>query len=179
MKIIPYNPIFKEQVQKVCISQSTSRFKDEKAQKATLALYCDEYLDHEIAFLLLNDDEKVAGYILCAPDLKQYDQNMKEYVEILKETDPEKYQRYFDTLHLHAMFYQEYPAHLHIDLLEEYTGGGNGSKLMKTLLSYLKEQNVPGIMVTVDTNNIRACKFYEKMGFKPFEDKNFIVLQKL
>ena len=41
---------YKQQVQNVCISQSTSRYKDDNAKKATLALYCDPYIDKENLF---------------------------------------------------------------------------------------------------------------------------------
>ncbi|MDO4468050.1 MAG: GNAT family N-acetyltransferase [Bacillota bacterium] len=179
MQVIPYTSKYKEQVQKVCISQSTSRFKDEIAQKATLALYCDEYIDHEVAFLLVNDQDIVCGYVLCAPDLKHYEECMQPYAQILKEIDAEKYQRFLDTLDVHGKLYDQYPAHLHIDLLEECTGGGNGSKLMNTLLSYLKENNVKGIMITVDPNNLRACAFYKKMGFSKYVPEGFILVQTL
>ena len=39
MEIIKYEPKYKQQVQNVCISQSTSRYKDDNAKKAILALY--------------------------------------------------------------------------------------------------------------------------------------------
>ena len=37
MGIVKYEPKYKQQVQNVCISQSTSRYKDDNAKKATLA----------------------------------------------------------------------------------------------------------------------------------------------
>ena len=39
MEIIKYELKYKQQVQNVCISQSTSIYKDDNAKKATLALY--------------------------------------------------------------------------------------------------------------------------------------------
>lgn len=39
IEIIKYEPKYKQQVQNVCISQSTSRYKDDNAKKAILALY--------------------------------------------------------------------------------------------------------------------------------------------
>ncbi|MBQ0065468.1 MAG: GNAT family N-acetyltransferase [Firmicutes bacterium] len=179
MKVVKYESKYKEQVQAVCISQSTSRFKDKKAQQATLALYCDEYINEELAFVLLNEEDKVCGYILCAPDLKHYEKCMEPYVDLLKEIDPDKYQRYYGTLEVHQKFYEDYPAHLHVDLLEEYTGGGNGTRLMKTLLEYLRSISVKGIMITVDPNNTRACAFYNKMGFKKADPEGYILVQNL
>lgn len=73
MEIIKYELKYKQQVQNVCISQSTSRYKDDNAKKATLALYCDPYIDKEICLILKNDLDEVCGYILCAKDLKAYE----------------------------------------------------------------------------------------------------------
>ena len=39
IEIIKYESKYKQQVQNVCIFQSTSRYKDDNAKKATLALY--------------------------------------------------------------------------------------------------------------------------------------------
>ena len=39
IEIIKYEPKYKQQVQNVCIFQSTSRYKDDNAKKAILALY--------------------------------------------------------------------------------------------------------------------------------------------
>ena len=39
IEIIKYELKYKQQVQNVCISQSTSRYKDDNTKKATLALY--------------------------------------------------------------------------------------------------------------------------------------------
>ena len=39
MEIINYELKYKQQVQNICISQSTSRYKDDNDKKATLALY--------------------------------------------------------------------------------------------------------------------------------------------
>ena len=179
MEIIKYEPKYKQQVQNVCISQSTSRYKDDNAKKATLVLYCDPYIDKEICLILKNDLDEVCGYILCAKDLKAYEENAYPYYLTLKELDEVKAERFPTSNREMEHFYPEYPAHIHIDILEEYTGNGVGSKLMQALFEVLKEEKVPGICVLVDTNNKRAVRFYEKMGFKAFEENPGIMLCKL
>ena len=179
MRVTELTEQYKDGVRKVCISQSTSRFKDETARKATLALYCDEYIEHELCFVLLDDQDEVQGYILCAPDLHRWEENMQPYVALLKEIDDDKYHRYFGTAEGGELLYPAYPAHLHIDIREEYTGGGNGTKLMQTLLAKLKEMQVPGIHVMVDPNNKRAVSFYQKMGFVCIDDNGSVYVQKL
>lgn len=84
----------------------------------------------------------------------------------LKELDEVKAERFSNANRELERFYPEYPAHIHIDILEEYTGNGVGSKLMQALFEVLKEEKVPGICVLVDTNNKRAVRFYEKMGLR-------------
>ena len=119
------------------------------------------------------------GYILCAKDLKAYEKNAYPYYLTLKELDEVKAERFPTSNREMERFYPEYPAHIHIDILEEYTGNGVGSKLMQALFEVLKEEKVPGICVLVDTNNKRAVRFYEKMGFKAFEENPGIMLCKL
>ena len=71
----------------------------------------------------------------------------------LKELDEVKAERFPNANRELERFYPEYPAHIHIDILEEYTGNGVCSKLMQA--------------------------FYEKMGFKAFEENPGIMLCKL
>ncbi len=59
----------------------------------------------------------------------------------------------------------DYPAHLHIDLLPEAQGHGNGRALMETFLNRLREIGVPGVHLGVSATNTRAVGFYERMGF--------------
>lgn len=104
----------------------------------------------------------MCGYILCAKDLKVYEKNAYPYYLTLKELDEVKAERFPNANRELERFYPEYPAHIHIDILEEYTGNGVCSKLMQALFEVLKEEKVPGICVLVDTNNKRAVRFYEK-----------------
>ena len=51
----------------------------------------------------------------------------------LKELDEVKAERFSNANRELERFYPEYPAHIHIDILEEYTGNGVCSKLMQAL----------------------------------------------
>ncbi|MEE4492206.1 GNAT family N-acetyltransferase [Streptomyces sp. BE230] len=59
-----------------------------------------------------------------------------------------------------------YPAHLHIDLLPEAQGGGNGSRLIHTLLGALRTRGVPGVHLGVGKANAAAVGFYRHLGFE-------------
>ena len=137
------------------------------------------YIDKEICLILKNDLDEVCGYILCAKDLKVYEKNAYPYYLTLKELDEVKAERFPNANRELERFYPEYPAHIHIDILKEYTGNGVCSKLMPALFEVLKEEKVPRICVLVDTNKKRAVRFYEKMGFKAFEENPGIMLCKL
>ena len=61
--------------------------------------------------------------------------------------------------------------------MENYTGGGNGTRLMKTLIDHLKANHVRGLILGADKNNTRAVSFYKKMGFEAIEeDEGGVVL---
>ena len=63
-------------------------------------------------------------------------------------------------------FSGRYPAHLHIDLLDDYTGKGSGSLLMKAQLENLTAKKVPGVMLIVGSGNKKAIRFYRRHGFR-------------
>jgi ribosomal protein S18 acetylase RimI-like enzyme len=59
-----------------------------------------------------------------------------------------------------------FPAHLHIDLLPQAVGQGNGRKLMDRFMDKLRELSVPGVHLGVARKNERAIAFYMKTGFR-------------
>lgn len=59
----------------------------------------------------------------------------------------------------------EYPAHLHIDLLPVLQGCGMGHKMMQTFLNNLRNLGVKGVHLGVGGENKPACAFYEREGF--------------
>lgn len=62
---------------------------------------------------------------------------------------------------------EEYPAHLHIDLLPELQGQGLGRTLMRMVLGALRDRGVPGLHLGVGIRNLDARAFYAKLGFRP------------
>lgn len=62
---------------------------------------------------------------------------------------------------------EQYPAHLHIDILPVGQGCGQGSRLIETFLARLRQKQVPGIHLGVSKGNTRAIAFYPKLGFEP------------
>jgi len=60
---------------------------------------------------------------------------------------------------------RDYPAHLHIDLLERIRGLGLGRALVERQLTALRARGVPGLYFDVATDNANAIAFYEHLGF--------------
>ncbi len=60
---------------------------------------------------------------------------------------------------------EQYPAHLHVDLMPAAQGQGWGTKLVGRLRSELADVGVPGIFASLDVENVSAPAFYKKIGF--------------
>jgi ribosomal protein S18 acetylase RimI-like enzyme len=59
----------------------------------------------------------------------------------------------------------DYPAHLHIDLLERTRGLGMGRRLVERQLASLRAGGVPGVHLCVAPGNANAIAFYGHLGF--------------
>lgn len=62
--------------------------------------------------------------------------------------------------------YAEYPAHLHIDLLERAQGKGFGRRMLEQVMDRLRQQGIPGAHLGVSLMNTPAFGFYERLGFR-------------
>ncbi|MGH8966570.1 MAG: GNAT family N-acetyltransferase [Actinomycetes bacterium] len=59
----------------------------------------------------------------------------------------------------------DYPAHLHINLLPDVQGRGLGRRLIDTFRSALAARGVPALWLGVDAANVSALAFYSRLGF--------------
>ncbi len=62
--------------------------------------------------------------------------------------------------------YAEYPAHLHIDLLDRAQGRGYGRRMMLQVMDELRRRGSPGAHLGVSILNKPAPGFYQKLGFR-------------
>jgi ribosomal protein S18 acetylase RimI-like enzyme len=60
---------------------------------------------------------------------------------------------------------EEYPAHLHIDVLPDYQGAGHGRALIETWLAAASVAGAPAVFLNMDPANTRARAFYDRVGF--------------
>ncbi|WP_420594691.1 GNAT family N-acetyltransferase [Deinococcus sp.] len=135
----------------------------------------------EFAFVL-DDGVRAVGYILGVPDSQRYAAEtgrqwyplLRPLYPLFEESDrsPEAAARRL----IHAGYQApkqawlaDYPAHLHIDLLPQAQGQGQGRALMERLWAALREAGVPGVHLGVGAANTRAYAFYRHLGFTELE----------
>jgi ribosomal protein S18 acetylase RimI-like enzyme len=146
-------------------------------------------LEPEWCFVIVNTDaapdDAVVGYVLGTPDTQAFEERLA--------TDwwPELRERYplgifpedsYDaglvrTIHAgnrtDLAILTDFPAHLHVDLLPESQGGGNGRRLLNTLFDALRDAGVPGIHLGVSLSNTTAIGFYNHLGFRALNDEGW------
>ena len=130
----------------------------------------------DLAFVV-EDARGVAGYIVGVADTAAFTQWFRrewlprEIAGRYEHTQPVVSK---DDLIRHLGFWpermlipelDEYPAHLHIDLLPRLQGQGWGRQLIETLASSLKDRGVPGLHLSMDAANTGARAFYDRLGF--------------
>lgn len=93
-------------------------------------MYCSNYIEKEIDFVLLDDTYKPAGYILCAGDFEKYCEHMKPYLERIRHLGFMKKMMAGSEISGYKTYAKAYPAHLNVDILEKCTGKGGGRLLM-------------------------------------------------
>ena len=130
--------------------------------------------------LVLEDEIGVCGYALAALDSRafyeQYDRQWRPALcqqFPLPAGDPATWtraQRVHSWYHQPDYFcpepYQQYPSHMHIDLLERARGQGIGRRMMEQLMDKLRAAGSPGAHLAVSASNTPALRFYDRLGFR-------------
>jgi ribosomal protein S18 acetylase RimI-like enzyme len=129
--------------------------------------------------LILEDDDGVCGYALAALDSRAF------YRRYDAEWRPDLCARYPDpqgdpatwtrVQEVHSWYhhpdyfcpepYEQYPSHLHIDLLPRAQGRGHGRRMMEEIMIRLREAGSPGVHLGMWARNTRAHAFYLRLGF--------------
>ena len=168
MTIRPYEEKDKENVRYICLNSDGPCDADEDGQFFLLTTYCDYYIEKEPynCFVLADEQDKAVGYILCAEDFDPFWETFLREFKPRLAHDPVSMEYADESTELHRQLKNEYPAHLHIDLLPEAQGKGYGPKLMETLFAHLRKKNCRGIMWCVWKHNHGAQRFYDRQGFE-------------
>lgn len=143
-------------------------------------VYCDAYVQFEpdLVFVLRDRTHAPVGYLIGAADSRAFEARLEQ------DWWPELRQRYplgstpdgmlgealvrkiHDPDLAPEQVVDQYPAHLHIDLLPQGRGGGNGRRLMQRFLDALRDRDVPGVHLGVGAQNTNAIGYYEHLGFE-------------
>ena len=134
----------------------------------------------ELCFILLKNYTP-SGYVLGTKNsIKFYEQCEKNWYPELRIRYPmppknnvsleSNFIRYLHQNQVLPEGLENYPAHLHIDLLPIAQGEGNGRKLIEAFLTKLQSQNVQGVHLTVSKNNQNAIGFYSHVGFQKLKE---------
>ena len=132
----------------------------------------------ELAFVVEADDGRVVGYIVGAPDTTDFedwfhDEWWPDRGARWPRPDAEESRQDGTLIYAYSRkggaepYGEQYPAHLHIDLLPEVQGRGWGRRLIDTLVAALREQGVTGLHLATSTDNTGAMAFYPRVGFSP------------
>ncbi|GEM45348.1 GNAT family N-acetyltransferase [Deinococcus cellulosilyticus] len=131
--------------------------------------------------LVLEDEEGVCGYIVGTPDSHVFEQRteahwwpaLREQYALPGPEDQSLDARMIRAIHRGYQARgeaEDFPAHLHIDLLPRAQGGGNGKRLMLAFLDLLRSQGIRGVHLGVSRDNPRAVAFYHRMGFQTLQE---------
>lgn len=171
MYVKPYSPQYRQALRDIHMATASDRARnDERHGKFSLLMYCDEYLDHETVLMLMDETDIPRGYVLAAEDAYRWKENMHSYGEEIKALGEPYITMLEDNFQTYTAAAPFYPAHLHIDILEEYTGNHHGTMLMEAMLEKLKEDHVKGVCLGVARANERAVGFYKSIGFEAVEE---------
>ena len=152
-------------------------------------------LEQDLAFVL-EDKLGICGYVLGTKDTKLFFKKMTEkwlpkYQKRfpMPDGDPENWnmdQKIVALIHNPRVSIPDslnnFPAHLHIDLLPRARKKGNGRRMIETLHEKLQILGIKGVFLDVGINNLNAQSFYEKIGYKklqvtPSKDGLFMIHQ--
>lgn len=144
-------------------------------------IYVGPYLEFEPDFaLVLEDEEGIAGYALAAFDARQFfERYEREWrPNLCKEFpapsgDEDSWSRVEQVYHLYhhpdyfvPESYDDYPSHLHIDLLARTQGQGHGRRMVEELMERLRHRGSPGVHLELSGMNPRAFGFYKALGLQ-------------
>jgi len=163
-----YQPKDKENVRHVCI-QTGPAVGLTQGPKVELELicFCDYYIECEPhnCYVVADENDEAVGYILGAENYWRYRERfLRDYAPRVKGFAYRV--KCQGAARVPKMFVKNYPAHLHINILEPYQRMGLGSKLVDTLTANLREKGIPGVNLGVGSGNVKGRSFYAKYGFK-------------
>ena len=160
--------------------------------------YTGPYLEFDETAYVLEDQQGVCGYTLGVLDSRAFwERYLAEWVPHVvsllpegvreshgpggvyatkseSESEPRSWELYRHFLAPPPLYefdhlVDEYPSHLHIDIIARGQGQGYGTKLIRTLLSDLRARGSAGVHLEMAITNDPAYVFYSNLGFVEIE----------
>ena len=182
IQIRPYRPGDRADVYDICVrtaaagGDATGIYSSDDLMPDVFA---GPYVDSEPELAFVVDTQagdtgqRASGYIIGTADTRRFvDRFRREQVPAFAERyrDPSAVDAPIVALGLDPermliAEVDEYPAHLHIDLLPELQGRGLGRRLVETFAEALRSRGVRGLHLVMDPANTGARSFYDRIGF--------------
>lgn len=133
-------------------------------------------LEPDFAFVL-DDGGRAVGYVLGTSDTARFVRDFREkWLPTVAERHPLPGGEpgspgavmtwlLHNPEHMISPELAGYPAHLHIDLLPDYQGRGQGRALLNTLFAALEKAGVSRVHLVMSAANTAARAFYDRLGF--------------
>ena len=134
--------------------------------RAVSAIKCNYYIENEPehCFVMTDEFDKPAGYILCSVDAKKLNALFPTYLAIVKEEDKKLYRTQKRLQKKLAQISPDYPARISVSILPSFRGKGGAKALINELVAHLKQIGVRGVYIV--TENEDGVAFCERMGFE-------------
>jgi ribosomal protein S18 acetylase RimI-like enzyme len=184
--IRPYRPADHDAVYDVCVRTGAAS-QDARGLYSTDDLVPDIYagpyllLEPDLAFVLDNG-QRAVGYVIGTADTEGFvlayaerwipllRQRYRPPVRGTPDAAPESQEErqlanMFDPERLIRPELAPHPAHLHINLLPDYQGGGFGRLMVGRFLAAAAAQGAPSAHLAVYTSNTAARGFYTRLGW--------------
>ncbi|MFE4449365.1 GNAT family N-acetyltransferase [Streptomyces sp. NPDC056796] len=179
----PYRPADQEALAEICVrtadngGDSTHLYPDPGLMPALFAApYA--HLEPELAFVLDDGAGHAVGYVLGTADTRRFADAFRQvWLPLVRDRFPEPggapgtlTEAMTSLLHRPERMVlpelEEYPAHLHIDLLPPWQRRGHGRALMAAFLDALRRKGVRAVHLSMLTANTPARAFYDRLGFQ-------------
>lgn len=189
----------KSALDKIYRATCNSSLQHEPAWTYSSFLFCHPYriLSPETCFVLDAGDGTAVGYVIGTPNTRGFAARWpQEYLpqldhSVLPPPDRHDAEEHapptWDSdlpAHLLELLYSkhvqllngdypdmldQYPAHLHIDILPEYQRQGWGRKMIDTFCDAIKKHGTSALHLGTEVSNVDSRKFYERLGFVRFQ----------
>jgi ribosomal protein S18 acetylase RimI-like enzyme len=143
-------------------------------------VYATPYVVHDSGFGVVAVDEHdvVVGYLIGTTDTLRFSEwFVTEWWPSVSRgrgprtlADASLFRAAEDPARMRVSCVGDFPAHLHIDLLDQARGAGAGRRLVDAATAQLRDRGVPGVHLVVSADNPSAVAFYRRTGFTEMAD---------